>query len=222
MKIYEINYELYNRLFNEREEYLYEFDKTPDYLYAKFIVKNKNGKGYFCVDNSTNEWWEEEFKNKTQCLMFLVEDELTAEQVIDKYNKNKNAYKHYGKFLVSQDVFCEKNNIYHRDYFNFDPKKEYNFTINFGNCTREFSSTIENALGLASNYETDLQYKGILIFSSLGFDWEENCRLIERYLGKNFDRRKFIYKDSFDDYGLPYRKPTDGCFNFKDEKIIKM
>ncbi len=220
MKIYEIDFNLYSRLFNERENS--DYGKMPSYLTGKFLVKNKNGKGYFGVDNSTNEWWEEEFKNKLQCLIWLVDDELTTEQVIEKYNTNKDDCKDYKKYLVSQDVFCEKNNIYHRDYFKFDPKKEYDFKINLGSGTREFSSTIENALGLASNYETDLLYKDILIFSSLGFEWEENCRLIEQYLGKNYDRRNFKEKDLYDDFGLPYRKPSDGCFNFKDEKTIKM
>lgn len=220
MNIYEINFDLYSRLFNERENS--DYGKMPSYLTGKFLVKNKNGKGYFGVDNSTNEWWEEEFKNKLQCLIWLVDDELTTEQVIEKYNTNKDDCKDYKKYLVSQDIFCEKNNIYHRDYFKFDSKKEYDFTINFGSGAKEFSSTIENALGLASNYESDLLHKDILIFSPLGFEWEENCRLIEKYLGKNYDRRNFREKDLYDDLGLPYRRPNDGCFKFKDEKNIKM
>lgn len=220
MKIYEIDFNLYSRLFNEHEDC--DYNKTPSYLWGRFLVKNKNGKGYFCVDNTTNEWWEEEFKNKQQCLMWLVDTDLTSDEVIKRYNDNKNLYKDYKKYLVSQDVFCEENNIYHRDYFKFDLNKEYDFTINFGNGAKEFSSTIENALGLASNYETDLLYKNILIFSSLGFEWEENCRLIEQYLGKNYDRRNFREKDLYDDFGLPYRKPSDGCFKFKEEKNIKI
>ena len=76
MKIYEIDFNLYSRLFNERENS--DYGKMPSYLTGKFLVKNKNGKGYCGVDNSTNEWWEVEFKNKLQCLIWLEHDELTT------------------------------------------------------------------------------------------------------------------------------------------------
>mgnify|MGYP001026613695 CR=1 FL=1 len=221
MKIYEIEYNLYSRLFDEHENS--DYNKTPSYLWGRFLVKNKNGVGYFCVDNTTNEWWEEEFKEKQQCLMWLVDDELTVEDVIERYNKNKDKYKDYEKYLVSQDVFCEENNIYHRDYFNFDPNKEYDFSVNLGSGTREFSATIENALGLASNYESDLSHKNTIIFSPLGFDWDENYRLVEQYLGKDHIKKKLKNEDMYDGFGLPYRRPDDSSLiHFKDEKNIRM
>lgn len=222
MKIYEIDYKLYNLLFDEHEKNN-EYGKLPDYFWNRFIVKNENGKGYFCVDNSTNDWWLEEFKNKTQCLMFLVDNELTAEDVIEKYEKDKTAYKHYRKYLATQEEFCEENNIYHRDYFKFDPKKEYDFIINFGDGPREFSSTIENAIGLSANYECDLLHKNTLIFSPQHFEWEENYRLIEQYLGKNYIRDRIKQRSINSNFGVPYREPEDThLIHFKDDKNIRI
>lgn len=221
MKIYEIDFNLYSRLFKEHENYNY--NEAPSYLWGRFLVKNKNGKGYFCVDNTTNEWWEEEFKNKQQCLMWLVDTELTSDKVIKLYNQDKDKYKDYKKYLISQDVFCEENNIYHRDYFKFDPNKEYDFTINFGNGAREFSSTIENAIGLSSNYKCDLLHKNTLIFSPQGFEWEENYRLVEQYLGKNYIRDRIKQRDINSNFGVPYRDPEDTYYiHFKDEKNIRI
>lgn len=221
MKIYEIDFNLYSRLFKEYENS--DYNKTPDYLCGRFLVKDNDNNSYFCVDNTTNEWWEEEFKNKQQCLIWLVDTDLTEKEVIQKYNENKELYKDYEKYIVSQDVFCDENKIYHRDYFKFDPNKEYDFIINFRNGAREFSSTIENAIGLASNYECNLLYKDTLIFSPQGFEWEENYRLVEQYLGKNYIRDKIKVEDINSNFGVPYRNPEDTQFiHFKDEKSLKI
>lgn len=220
-RIYEISYSLYSRLYNEYENS--DYDNISSYLLNKFLVKNKNGKGYFCIDNTTNEWWEEEFKNKQQSLMWLVDNELTYNEVIQKYNKNKYKFKDYNKYLVSQDVFCEENNIYDKDYFKFDLNKEYDFEIVFHNDSRKFSSTIESAIGLALNYESHLLYKDTLIFSPKGFDFEENYRLIEQYLGKKYIKDKIKSNEINGDFGVPYRNLEDSHFiHLKDEKNIKI
>lgn len=48
----------------------------------------------------------------------------------------------------------------------------------------KFKSDPVSAFELASNYEADLYCQGTLILSPLGFEWDENVKLIEKYLGR--------------------------------------
>ena len=210
MKIYELDRSFYNKI-----------RMYP--TYNKFIFTEKGKQPVIVVDNSVGDFFVEEFSNKTKGLIYLVNDTFLPNDVEEEYSKNKNKYKNYNKIVGNKHDYFLDNNLYDRDFLEFDPKKEYDFTINFGNGAREFSATIENALGLASNYECDLVYNNNLIFSPLGFEFEENYRLIQQYLGKNYFRDKLKERDINDNFGLPYRNIDDSfAIHFKEEKTMKI
>jgi hypothetical protein len=65
--------------------------------------------------------------------------------------------------------------------------KQYNFCMDkYWEGDYKFTSDMLSAFQLASNYEADLYLNGRLIFSPLGLDWEDNKKLIIKYLGKRF------------------------------------
>lgn len=217
MTIYEINYDLYAKLFEDYEKSKNDNTLLP-YLKGKFIVKDKDNKGYFYVDNSTLNWWEEEFDEKQQGIIWLVDDELNAEEVLKKYKKNKCSS--YNKYVKSMNDYCNKYKIYHRNFFEFNLNTEYDFFIKQNKELKHFKSTIEDAIGLASYYNSDLLYKNILIFSPTGFDIDENYRLIKRYLGNNyFENSRNIKKYKF---GVPYKTKDSNSIHFIEEKNIKI
>lgn len=49
-----------------------------------------------------------------------------------------------------------------------------------------FKSDMLSAFQLASNYEADLYFRGRLIYSPLGFEYEDNRAQVEKYLGRRF------------------------------------
>lgn len=210
--IYEINYELFSTLYDE-----WENKNNKSYLSNSFLVKNKNGTGYFGVDNNYGEWFEEDFKNKGTAICWLKNDDFDVEDAVNEYNKHKKKYNNV-KDIKSQEEFCNKYNLYHRDYVEFDPSKEYDFKIIIGNDVKEFSSTIKTAIGFASNYESDLLYNGALLLSPLGMTWEENFRLINRYLGKDYLKDNPKLKD----WGVPYVDVSSHLLHFKDEYNMRI
>ena len=186
--IYEIDYSLY--------------DKIKMYpTYDSFIFSSDNDKSVLTVDNTAGEWFVEEFSNKTKALIYLMNDNYLPDDVEKEYLKNRAKYNDYDKYVMNKHDYLIKNNIQDRDFLDFKQDEKYEFSINFGNGVRYFKSTIQDALGLAVNYETDLVYNNILLISPLGFDWEENNSLIESYIKtKNTNKN---------DFGIPYRRQND-------------
>ena len=215
-RIYEINYDLFSTLFKEWENK--DYKNESGYIYNNFLVKDKDDNEYFGVDNTAGEWFEEEFKNKTTALIWLTNNEFDLEDAVKEFDSNKNKYKNLSKQVKTQDEFCSKYNLYHRDYIQFDPNKEYDFKINLNGNVCEFSSTIKTAIGFASNYESDLTYKDVLLISPLGFEWEENYKLIQKFLGNNYLKDNPKMKD----WGVPYIDETSSLLHFKDDFNIKI
>ncbi len=170
-KIYEIDISLY--------------DKIRMYpTYDKFIFTNKGKRNVVVVDNSSGDFFTEDFSNKTKGLIYLVNDEFMPNDVEKEYKANKNKYKNYNKIVSSQNDYMLEKDLYDRDFLSFDPNKKYEFDIVLGDYKRQkIKAKIKDALGLASNYESDLLYNDRLIFSPLGFEWEYNNSLIHKYLG---------------------------------------
>lgn len=70
-------------------------------------------------------------------------------------------------------------------------KKQYNFSMfHYYEGEYKFTSDMLSAFQLASNYEADLYLNGKLILSPLGFEYQENKKLIEKYLSKRFVNEK--------------------------------
>lgn len=169
-KIYELDISLY--------------DKVRMYpTFDKFIFTNKNKRSVVAVDNSSGDFFTEDFSNKTKGLIFLINDTFMPYDVEKEYQENKNKYKNYHKVVSSQEDYMLEKDLYDRDFLSFDPNKKYEFDINIGYGSKKIKAKIIDALGLASNYESDLGYNGCIIFSPLGFDWEYNNKLIHKYLG---------------------------------------
>lgn len=169
-KIYEIDISLY--------------DKIKMYpTYDKFIFITKGKKNVVAVDNTSGDFFTEDFSNKTKGLIYLVNDEFMINDVEKEYKTNKNKYKHYNNIVFSQNDYMLDKDLYDRDFLSFDPNKKYEFNIVVGYKKKKIKASIKYALGLASNYESDLLYNERLIFSPLGFEWEYNNNLIHKYLG---------------------------------------
>ena len=97
--------------------------------------------------------------------------------------------------------------------------KKYTFDIDLGYGEKQFKATIKDALGLAINYESDLGFNGTLIISPMGFEWEDNNRLIEKCVGKE------NLSKSNDTFGwfIPYRNPdSKGIEWLEKTKEIKI
>lgn len=205
-RIYELDIEKFNRI--------YAFP-----TYDKFIFKNKDKDDVVAVDNSNGEFYVEEFSNKVKGLIYLVNDEFLVPETEEEYKKNKSQYeKKYSKVVSSQEDYMLEHDLYDRDFLEFVPDKKYEFDINIGYGRKSFKATIKDALGLASNYESDLVYKDRLIFSPLGFDWEYNHNLIEKYVGKN----NLDYKDN-GNFELPYIYKDSSCIEWIEKtKDIKL
>lgn len=189
-KIYEIDISLFNKI-----------RMYP--TYDKFIFKDKNKKSVVVVDNSSGDFFTEKFSNKTKGLIFLINKEFLPSDVEKEYKENKNKYRNYKKIVSNQNDYMLEKDLYDRDFLDFDSNKKYEFDINIGynNCPKKFKSTIKEALGLASNYESNLVYNGIIIFSPLGFEWEYNNNLIHKYLKISPVNKKgiplpYVYLDS--------------------------
>lgn len=103
----------------------------------------------------------------------------------DKYNRLKQKY-NINK-LINKFLF----------------KTQYNFGLDkYWDGDYKFTSDMLSAFQLASNYEADLYFKGHLVFSPLGYEWEENAKAIKKHLGKRFVKSK-----SFNLMG--YKSPGD-------------
>ena len=104
-------------------------------------------------------------------------------------------------------------------FLKFNPNKKYTFDIIIGYGEQQFKATIKDALGLAINYESDLGYNGILLLSPMGFEWEQNHKLIERVVGQE------NLSKSNDTFGwfIPYRNSDSKSIEWiKKEKTIKI
>lgn len=81
-------------------------------------------------------------------------------------------------------------------------KKQFEFGLDrYWEGYYKFTSDLLSAFQLAGNYEADLYFNNRLIFSPLGWEWEENRNAVIKYLGK-----KFINKHGFE---LGYKNPYD-------------
>lgn len=169
-KIYEIDISLY--------------DKIRMYpTYDKFIFTTKGKRNVVAVDNTSGDFFTEDFSNKTKGLIYLLDDEFMANDVEKEYKTNKNKYKYYNNIVSSQNDYMLDKDLYDRDFLSFDSNKKYEFNIVLGYKQKKIKATIKDALGLSSNYESDLLYNDRLIFSPLGFEWEYNNSLVHKYLG---------------------------------------
>lgn len=160
------------------------FDKIRMYpTYDKFIFTTKGKRSIVAVDNSSGDFFTEDFSNKTKGLIYLVNDEFMVNDVEKEYKTNKNKYKHYNNIVSGQNDYMLDKDLYDRDFLSFNPNKKYEFNIVVGYKQKKIKANIKDALGLASNYESDLLFNDRLIFSPLGFEWEYNNSLIHKYLG---------------------------------------
>ena len=203
-------YELDNSLFNKINLF-----RTND----KFIFTDKNKRNVIAVDNSNGAFFVEEFSNKIKGLIYLVNDEFLPNDVEKEYLENKHKYNYYDKVVIDYiDYFSDGKNK-DRTFLKFNPNKKYIFDINVGYGEQQFKSTIKDALGLAINYETDLGYNGVLLLSPMGFDWEENHKLIEKCVGKeNLSKSNNTFG-----WFIPYRNPHSNEIEWLEkEKTIKM
>ena len=75
-------------------------------------------------------------------------------------------------------------------------QKQYNFTmLRSFEGEYSFTSDMLSAFQLATNYEACLYLNNRIIFSPLGFEWEENNKQVKKYTG--FKWSKLGYKDPY-------------------------
>lgn len=180
------------------------FDKVNMYpTYNKFIFTDKHKRNIVAVDNTSGDFFTEDFSNRIKGLIYLVNDSFLPDEVEKEYleHKDKYSYEKYKNIVCDSIDYCLDNNIYDRDFLKFDPNKKYTFDINLGYGEQHFKSTIKDALGLAINYESDLGFNGTLLISPLGFEWEENNRFIEKCVG----RENLSSPGNMFGWFLPYR-----------------
>lgn len=183
-KIYELDISLFNKV------YMYP---TSD----KFIFTKKNKRPVVVVDNTSRDFFMEDFSNKTKGLIFLVNEDFLNNDVEEEYKNNKNKYKNYKKIVSSQNDYFLDKDLGDLDFLSFVQQNKYEFNINIGNCSKKIKSKIIDAIALANNFESDLFYNNHLIYSPLGFEWDYNNKLIHKYLGITHINEKGI--------NLPYR-----------------
>ncbi len=204
-------YELDNSLYNKVKMY-------P--TYDKFIFTDKHKRNVVVVDNTSGDFFVEDFSNRIKGLIYLVNDEFMTYDVEKEYleNKDKYSYDKYKKVVNdSVDYFVDNNKI-DRDFLKFDPNKKYIFDINLGFGEKQFKSTIKDALGLAINYETDLGFNGTLLISPAGFEWEENHKFIEKYVIRDLSKGGDMFG-----WHIPYRNPDSPNIEWLDKtKEIKI
>ncbi len=160
------------------------FDKIRKYpTFDSFLFTSKGKRNVIAVDNTTGDFFTEEFSNKTKGLIYLCNRDYLPNDVEKEYKENKKKYKNYSRLISNQNDYMFDRDLYDRDFLHFDPNKKYSFVININYKKTNIKATIKDALGLASNYEGDLLFNGRLIFSPLSFDWNYNNNLIHKYLG---------------------------------------
>lgn len=205
-KIYELDNTLFDKINNFR---------TND----KFIFTDKHKRNVIVVDNSYGAFFVEEFSNRIKGLIYLTNENFLPNDVEKEYLYNKEKYDYYDKVVSdSVDYFNDGKNR-DRIFLKFNPNKKYIFDIDIGYGEQQFKSTIKDALGLAINYESDLGYNGVLLLSPMGFEWEQNHKLIERSVGKE------NLSKSNDTFGwfIPHRNPNSkGIDWIEKEKNIRM
>lgn len=191
-KIYELDVSLYKKI-----------SMYP--TYDKFIFTSKGKKNVIAVDNSSGDFFVEDFSNKTKGLIYLVNESFLPNDVEKEYINNKDRYKNYKEIVLNKHDYLLNNNLYDTDFLEFDPNKKYEFDIDLGQGKKTFLATIKDAMGLATNNESDLFYRDMLLLSPLGFEYRDNERLIKKYIGAhNLD-----YDNFKDNFGIPYRRPYD-------------
>lgn len=203
-------YELDNSLFNKINLFR---------TYDKFIFTDKHKRNVIAVDNSYGAFFVEEFSNKIKGLIYLVNEDYLPNDVEKEYLVNKNKYNFYNKVVSDSVDYFTDGKSRDRIFLKFNPNKKYTFDINIGYGEQQFKATIKDALGLAINYESDLGYNGILLLSPMGFEWEQNHKLIERAVGQE------NLSKSNDTFGwfIPYRNSESKSIEWiKKEKTIKM
>lgn len=185
-KIYELDISLYNKV-----------HMNP--TYDKFIFTYKNKRNVVAVDNTSGDFFTEDFSNKTKVLIYLVNEEFMPNDVEEEYKKNKNKYKNYKKVVSNQHDYFNDRNLVDTDFLDFDFHKNYTFDIDIGFGNQKFSSTIADAVGLSLTYNSNLYYKGILLISPKEYEWNDNLNLIRKYFkGRLIDYSKV-------QYGIPFR-----------------
>lgn len=93
--------------------------------------------------------------------------------------------------------------IYNNILYKIKFRKQYEFGMDrYWEGDYKFTSDMLSAFQLASNYEADLYLNGKLILSPLGLEYEDNVRLIQKYLGKRYANNKSFnlkgYKNPYD------------------------
>lgn len=87
--------------------------------------------------------------------------------------------------------------------------KEYNFAIvRSFDGEYSFTSDMLSAFQLATNYEACLYLNNRIIFSPLGFEWEENNKMVKKYTGLKWSKLgyKNIYSKEIKNYKrIPYQ-----------------
>lgn len=199
------------------------FDKVKEInSYDNFIFTNRHTRHVVVVDNSHGEFFTEDFSNRLKGLIYLTNNTFLPPDVEKEYSENFDNYtfEKYEKVVSdSYDYYMDKS-LDDLDFLKFNPKKKYLFSINTLDGERQFQSTIKDALGLASNYSSDLVHNGITIISPLRFDCGKNSELIEKCVG----RENLSKSDSFDfGWFLPYRDFKDTCIEeLTSQKNIKI
>lgn len=205
-KIYELDISLYDKV---------RMNPTDD----MFIFTDKHKRSVVAVDNSYGEFFVEDFSNKIKGLIYLVNDDFMPNDVEKEYLENKHKYNNYDKVVSDSVDYFLDNKTANRDFLKFNPNKKYTFDIDLGYGEKQFKATIKDTLGLAINYESDLGFNGTLIISPMGFEWEDNNRLIEKCVGKE------NLSKSNDTFGwfIPYRNPdSKGIEWLEKTKEIKI
>jgi hypothetical protein len=138
-------------------------------------------KWYFSYNN---KGLEDEFENVTvyydRCVKHIIKDKIRE---------------------LKGKCFNFRENILRKIKFN----KEYNFTM-YRSWEGEYSfkSDMLSAFQLASNYEADLFLNGKYLLSPLGFEWEENQKLVKKYTGLKW--KNLGYKNPYSEEIKNYKK----------------
>lgn len=174
-------YELDRSLFNKIQMY-------P--TYDKFIFTEKYKEKVIVVDNTSGDFFTEDFSNKTKGLIYLVNDSFMPYDVEKEYRNNRHKYNNYHKVISDSVDYYMDNNLNDIDFLKFDPNKKYEFIIDLEQGKQKFKANIMVALGLSINYDRDLEFENTTIISPLTYDWDTNHDNIEKCVGtKNLCKR---------------------------------
>lgn len=109
--------------------------------------------------------------------------------ITDKYKDYEKEHYCYSRKVknVLKDAIKNKKDRFINWFYHLKFKKQYEFLV----CRsfeepKKIKTDMLTAFQLASNYEADLMLNGKYLLSPLGFEWEENAKLIKKYLGRMF------------------------------------